>query len=66
MNELQYNGRHEQKATGIKGGIIRNKWLHGGSKGGNAINLCKWIQPHQCHINIYYDMYMVAYINAGL
>jgi len=32
---------------GTKGGIIRNKWLHGRSKGGNAINLCKWLQPHQ-------------------
>ena len=23
-------------------------------------------QLHQCHTNIYYDMYMVAYIDEGL
>ena len=44
LRGLQYNGRHEQKAAriGIKSGVIRNKWLHGGSKGGNAINLCRY------------------------
>jgi len=66
--KLQNNSKHQQKVAriGTKGNIIRNKWLQGGSKGGNAIYLCKWIQPYQCHINIYYDMYMVAYIYEGL
>ena len=72
--ELQYDGRHEQKGIGIKHGTDRNKGRRNKEQMAACMGETRAVMQSICAngyspttvINIYYGMYMVAYIYEGL